>query len=177
MTVRTGERNATLFGTGALLVSMVLFATLTVSSGLVVILIALALSGLGMGVSMPATSATMSNELAENEYGVMSVAQLLAAQVGEVAGIQLVLTIQESLARRSGATQGESLLHSFSVPFWVGAGAAALAVICALFIRAMPRRREPATDWWPTSADGSAWAGRLVSCQDTLAFSNTRATP
>jgi MFS family permease len=140
MTIRTGERNATLFGTAALLFSMILFATLTVSSGLVVILIALALSGLGMGVSMPATSATMSNELAESEYGVMSAAQLLASQVGEVAGIQVVLTIQESLDRHIGANHGESVLHSFSVPFWVGAGAAALSVVCALFIRPMSRR-------------------------------------
>ena len=105
-----------------------------------VILIALALSGLGMGVSMPATSATMSNELAESEYGVMSAAQLLASQVGEVAGIQVVLTIQESLDRHIGANHGESVLHSFSVPFWVGAGAAALSVVCALFIRPMTRR-------------------------------------
>jgi MFS family permease len=140
MTVRTGERNATLFGTAALLVSMILFATLSVSSGLVVILIALALSGLGMGVSMPATSATMSNELAESEYGVMSAAQLLASQVGEVAGIQVVLTIQESLDRHIGANHDQSVLHSFSVPFWVGAGAAALSVVCALFIRPMTRR-------------------------------------
>ncbi len=140
MTVRTGERNATLFGTGALLLSMILFATLTVSSGLVIILIALALSGLGMGVSMPATSATMSNELAASEYGVMSAAQLLASQVGEVAGIQVVLTIQESLARHATPDHGGSVLHSFSVPFWVGAGAAALSVVCALFIRPMTRR-------------------------------------
>ncbi len=140
MTVRTGERNATLFGTGALLLSMILFATLTVSSGLVVVLIALALSGLGMGVSMPATSATMSNELAESEYGVMSAAQLLASQVGEVAGIQVVLTIQESLARHVTPDHGGSVLHSFSVPFWVGAGAAALSVVSALFIRPMTRR-------------------------------------
>ena len=102
MAVRTGERTATLFGTCALFLSMVLFATLASSSGLLVILLALALSGLGMGVSMPATSATMANELAESEYGVMSAAQLLATQVGEVAGIQAVLTIQESIARGSG---------------------------------------------------------------------------
>ena len=124
MTVRTGERNATLFGTGSLLVSMILFATLRPSAGLFIILVALALSGLGMGVSMPATSATMSNELAETEYGVMSAAQLLATQVGEVAGIQAVLTIQESIARRSGLSSVQhstALLHSFSVPFWVGA--------------------------------------------------------
>ncbi len=100
-----GGAHATLFGTGALFVSMVLFATLGASSGLLLVLVALALSGLGMGVSMPATSATMSNELAESEYGVMSAAQLLATQVGEVAGIQLVLTIQESIAKQLGPGQ------------------------------------------------------------------------
>ena len=147
MTVRTGERTATLFGTGSLLLSMILFATLSPTAGLAVILIALALSGLGMGVSMPATSATMSNEVAASEYGVMSAAQLLAAQVGEVAGIQAVLTIQESIARRSGLADvhhSTALLHSFSVPFWVGAGVAAAAVVCALFIRPLPRAARTA---------------------------------
>jgi MFS family permease len=142
MTVRTGERTATLFGAGSLLLSMILFATLSESAGLLIILVALALSGLGMGVSNPATSATMSNELAASEYGVMSAAQLLATQVGEVAGIQAVLTIQESIARRSGLANvhhSTALLHSFSVAFWVGAGVAALAVVCGLFIRSMPR--------------------------------------
>ncbi len=142
MTIRTGERTATLFGTISLLLSMVLFATLGASSAIVVIVVALALSGLGMGVSMPATSATMSNELDESEYGVMSAAQLLAAQVGEVAGIQIVLTIQESIAKRSGLSNvhhSPALLHSFSVPFWVGTAVAALAVVCALFIRPLPR--------------------------------------
>jgi MFS family permease len=147
MTVRTGERTATLFGAGSLLLSMILFATLTESAGLVIILVALALSGLGMGVSNPATSATMSNELAASEYGVMSAAQLLATQVGEVAGIQAVLTIQESIARRSGLANvhhSTALLHSFSVAFWVGAGMAALAVVCGLFIRSMPRATRTA---------------------------------
>ena len=142
MTVRTGERTATLFGVGALLLSMILFATLTGSSGLVVIVVALGLSGIGMGVLQPATSSTMSNELAESEYGVMSVAQLLATQVGEVAGIQTVLTIQETIARRSGLANvhhSTALLHSFRVPFWVGAGVAAAAVVCAAFIRPLPR--------------------------------------
>jgi MFS family permease len=143
MAVRTGERTATLFGTTALCISMVLFATLGPSSGLLVILVALAFSGLGMGVSMPATSATMSNELAESEYGVMSAAQLMATQVGEVAGIQVVLTIQESIAKRAGlgnVHHSTALLHSFSIPFWVGAVMAALSVVCAFFIRPMPRR-------------------------------------
>jgi hypothetical protein len=89
----------------------------------------------------------MSNEVAASEYGVMSAAQLLAAQVGEVAGIQAVLTIQESIAKRSGLSNvhhSTALLHSFSVPFWVGAGVAALAVVCALFIRPLPREARAA---------------------------------
>jgi MFS family permease len=142
MTVRTGERNATIFGTISLLLSMVLFATLGASSTVIVVVLALALSGLGMGVSMPATSATMANEVAESEYGVMSAASLLAAQVGEVAGIQIVLTIQESIAKNDGLANvhhSTALLHSFSVPFWVGTFVAALGVVCALFIRRMPR--------------------------------------
>ncbi|HEY6473054.1 MAG TPA: MFS transporter [Acidimicrobiales bacterium] len=142
MTVRTGERNATLFGTIALLVSMVLFATLGASSAVIVVVLALALSGLGMGVSMPATTSSMANEVVESEYGVMSAASLLAAQVGEVAGIQIVLTIQESIAKKDGLANvhhSTALLHSFSVPFWVGTVVAALAVVCALFIRPLRR--------------------------------------
>jgi MFS family permease len=146
MTVRTGERTATLIGTGSLFVSMLLFATLSPSAGLTIIVVALALSGLGMGVSQPATSSTMSNELEESEYGVMSAAQLLATQVGEVAGIQAVLTIQESIAKSSGlgsVHHSTALLHSFSVPFWVGTFVAGLAVVSALFIRALPRAAKP----------------------------------
>jgi MFS family permease len=147
MTVRTGERNATLFGTMSLLLSMVIFATLGASLAVIVVVVALALSGLGMGVCQPATSSTMANEIAESEYGVMSAASLLAAQVGEVAGIQLVLTIQESIAKNSGLANvhhSTALLHSFSVPFWIGTGVAALAVVCALFIRPLPRSARAA---------------------------------
>ena len=93
MTVRTGERFATVVGATAVLVSMVVFATLGPSSGLGIMVVALALSGLGMGVALPATSSTMANEVAASEYGVMSAAQLMATQVGEVAGIQVVLTL------------------------------------------------------------------------------------
>jgi MFS family permease len=147
LTVRTGERVATLAGAGALLVSMVLFATLSASSGLWIILIALALSGMGMGVSLPATSSSMSNELDASEYGVMSAAQLLGTQVGEVAGIQIVLTLQESISRHAGlgnVHHSTALLHSFGVAFWVAAVMAALAVACACFMRPMARTARPA---------------------------------
>ncbi len=108
---------------------MVLFATLDPSSGLGIILVALALSGVGMGVALPATSSTMANEVAASEYGVMSAAQLMATQVGEVAGIQVVLTLQESISRHAGLANvhhSTALLHSFQVGFWVAGAMAAL---------------------------------------------------
>ena len=61
---------------------MVVFAAVRIDSSVAEILVALCLAGLGMGVALPSTSSTMSNEVAESEYGVMSAAQLLATQVG-----------------------------------------------------------------------------------------------
>jgi MFS family permease len=153
MTMRTGERFASVAGAASLLASMAVFATLSPSAGLWLIVIALALSGLGMGVSMPATSATMSNELDPSEYGVMSAAQLLATQVGEVAGIQVVLTLQESIARHAGlgnVHHSTALLHSFQIAFWVGAVMALLAVACAAFMR--PMGRGPRSPSLPAAA-------------------------
>jgi MFS family permease len=145
MTVRTGERFATVAGAASVLVSMVLFATLGVTPGLALILLALALSGLGMGIALPATSATMASEVHASEYGVMSAAQLMATQVGEVAGIQVVLTLQESLAHRAGLENvghGPALLHSFQVAFWVGALMAGAGLVCACFTRTVRRGVE-----------------------------------
>jgi DHA2 family multidrug resistance protein-like MFS transporter len=129
-------------GASAVLGSMLVFATLGPSSGLGIMVLALALSGLGMGVALPSTSSTMANEVAASEYGVMSAAQLMATQVGEVAGIQVVLTLQESLARHAGLENvhhSTKLLHSFQVGFWVAAFMAAAGVVCATFMRPLAR--------------------------------------
>ena len=142
MAVRTGERFATVVGATAVLGSMLVFATLGPSSGLGTMVLALALSGLGMGVALPSTSSTMANEVAASEYGVMSAAQLMATQVGEVAGIQVVLTLQESLARHAGLENvhhSTKLLHSFQIGFWVAAFMAAAGVACATFMRPLAR--------------------------------------
>jgi MFS family permease len=157
LTVRIGERSATLAGATAILASLVLFATLRPSSGLWVILIALGLSGFGMGVALPATSSTMANEVTASEYGVMSAAQLMATQVGEVAGIQVVLTLQESLARHAGlgnVHHSTKLLHSFEVGFWVAALLAGAGVVCASFMRPLARGPEAGTADTASAAPG-----------------------
>ena len=60
------------------------------------------LAGLGTGVVMPSTSSVMANEALPNEFGVKPPAQMLATQVGEVAGVQILETLQQASVRRDG---------------------------------------------------------------------------
>ena len=142
--VRIGEHVSAVAGAFFLTGSLGLFALLTPSSGTWMIALALALSGLGMGVAMPSTSSVMANEVKANEYGVMSAAQMLAMQVGEVAGIQVLETVQQALVHRralNGAKPGPALLDTFHLPFLIGACVGALGLLSALFIRSIPRGR------------------------------------
>lgn len=141
--VRVGERTSAVFGTICLTGSMVVFALLAPTSPDVVIVLALVLSGVGMGVAMPSSSSIMANEVNPSEFGVMSAAQLLAMQVGEVAGIQVLLTIQQSVARSRHVTKASSdgaQLATFHLAFVIGALVAGLAVLCSIFFRSLDRR-------------------------------------
>ena len=142
LAVKIGERTSTIAGTALLTMSMLIFMMLSVGSSVIYVIVALVLSGLGMGVAMPSTSSTMANEVKAEEMGVMSAAQMLAMQVGEVAGIQVLITIQQGVAKRRGLLgthDAAALLSTFHVPFAVGAGVAAIGLVCAFFIKAMPR--------------------------------------
>ena len=143
--VRVGERFSAIAGALFLTTSMFVFALLSPSSGAWVVAIALGLSGLGMGVAMPSTSSVMANEVKPTEFGVMSAAQILAMQVGEVAGIQVLETVQQALARRRGllhAPPGPAVLVTFHLPFVIGGCVAAIGLVAALFITSIPRERR-----------------------------------
>jgi MFS family permease len=142
--IRVGERVSAVAGAAFLTTSLTLFAMLHPSSGAWEVAIALALSGLGMGVALPSSSSVMANEVKVSEFGVMSAAQLLAMQVGEVAGIQVLETVQQSIARRRGlshAHAGPALLATFHTSFVIGALVAAGGLVAATFMRAVPRSR------------------------------------
>ena len=142
--VRIGERVSAIAGAFFLTGSLGLFALLSPSSGTWMIALALALSGLGMGVAMPSSSSVMANEVKTNEFGVMSAAQMLAMQVGEVAGIQVLETVQQALVHRrglTGAKPGPALLDTFHLPFLIGTCVGAVGLVAALFIRSIPRER------------------------------------
>ena len=147
--VRIGERISAIAGATFLTASLGLFALLHPTSGAWIVAVALALSGLGMGVAMPSTSSVMANEVKTTEFGVMSAAQMLAMQVGEVAGIQVLETIQQALVHRRGLTHakpGPALLATFHLPFLIGAGVGAIGLASSLFIRSVPRSRTKSLD-------------------------------
>ena len=131
--VRVGERRSTVVGCLVLAASMAVFTQLGAHPSLVVILVALALSGAGIGIATPSTAASASNEVAPDELGVMSAAQQLVTQIGVVAGIQVMVTVQASGAGGGGQ------LASFHAAYLVGLGAALAAAVCGLFMRDTPR--------------------------------------
>jgi MFS family permease len=131
--VKVGERWSSVAGAGFVLASMLVFTRIGADPSVVVIVIALVLSGLGNGISTPSTMASASNELAPDELGVMSAAQLLITQIGIVAGIQVMVTVQAT------AHGGAGGLASFQRAYAVGAIVAAVAMVCAFFVRDTPR--------------------------------------
>lgn len=138
---RIGERTSAVAGSLALVGSMGLFATLGAGASAWVIGLALALSGFAMGVAGPSSSSVMASEVEVHEFGVMSAAQLLAMQVGEVAGIEVLETVQQGLARahRLGATRGPAWLATFHTPFLIGGAVALVGLAAALSVRSLER--------------------------------------
>jgi EmrB/QacA subfamily drug resistance transporter len=129
LAVRTGERAAAVSGVAMIVLSMLLFASLTLPGNDAVIVVALALSGMGMGVATPSMSASVANVVEISRMGAASAAMQMAGQVGQVAGIQIMETVQ--VARQ--ATEG--VVGSFSSAYLVGALAAGLGLIAAACIR------------------------------------------
>ncbi len=144
--IRIGERVSAVAGATFLAMSLVIFSLLQPSSGAWLIVIALGLSGLGMGIAMPSSSSTMANEVLPSEFGVMSAAQMVSVQVGEVAGIEVLVSIQQALARQRGLTHshpGLAILNTFHLPFQVGAAVAIVGIVSACFFRPFDRSTTP----------------------------------
>jgi MFS family permease len=137
--VKVGERWSIVAGAGALFVSMLVFTQVGANPSVVLIILALALSGLGNGVSTPSTAASAANEVAADELGVMSAAQLLITQIGIVAGIQVMVTVQAS------SHGGAGTLSSFHTAYLVGALVALAALVCGFFVKNTPRPKRAAT--------------------------------
>lgn len=122
---RTGERRAALTGTVLLVASMVLFVFAAAADAVGPVFAGLVLSGLAMGTSSPSLVTVVANAVDVHDLGVANAAQQMVAQIGVVAGIQVLSTVQ-----------GDShLAGPFVAAYSVGAVAAVVAVIGAWFVR------------------------------------------
>ena len=139
VTVRIGERTSALVGTSAVAGSMVVVALSSPSTGLGLVEMALVLSGIGLGVGQPPLAASAANEFRPEDLGAASAAQQLMSQLGAVAGIQVMQTVQAAAAR--GRHGHGALLSSFHDAFLVGGGVALVGVAAAAMTRSAVRVR------------------------------------
>jgi MFS family permease len=129
LVIKFGERTIGMFGSVVLVASMMSLAMVTADSGLWLIEGALVLSGIGMGACAPAMIASIANSVDKRDLGVASAASQTVSQIGVVAGMQILLTVQSVSAVSGSGTS------SYATAYYVGAGAAVIALAAAFFVR------------------------------------------
>ncbi len=124
LAARVGERRAGLTGTALLVASMGIFAVASATDAIGLVFAGLALSGLAMGASMPSLVTVVANTVEPRDLGVANAAQQMVGQIGTVAGIQVLSTIQ------GGSTDA----FPFTAAYVVGGAVAVTGVVAAGFI-------------------------------------------
>jgi MFS family permease len=131
--VRVGERTSAVVGAAFITVSMLALSTIEPGSTDLVIIGALALSGIGIGASAPSLAASIANSVAEEDLGVAGAFQQMMTQLGVVIGIQVMQTVSVVRAPAAGS------VGAYSEAYLVGGAVAALGIVTSLFVRSSPR--------------------------------------
>ena len=97
------------------------------------------LSGVGLGCSSPALTASMANAVEERDLGVAGAFQQMMTQLGVVLGIQLMQTV--TVVRQDAVGEVEA----YGEAYLLAAVVAAVGVVCALFVQST-RRAEGAPE-------------------------------
>jgi predicted MFS family arabinose efflux permease len=127
--VRVGERRASVLGCTLVVVSMGLFAVAASSETLALVFAALVLSGLGLGTSQPSLISSAANAVEAETLGVANAAQVMVTQIGVVAGIQVLSTIQD----------GATTTGPFTIAYVAGGIVALFGIVGAAFVRSAER--------------------------------------
>jgi EmrB/QacA subfamily drug resistance transporter len=133
-TIWIGERVAAVTGAVCITLSMIFLAHLVPGDSNLMIIFALALSGLGMGAASPAMAASVANSVREKDLAVAGATQQMVTMVGTVVGIQ---TLQAVSVAQAGSAGGVGAFHD---AYLVGAVAAAVGIVCASFVRRTAHR-------------------------------------
>lgn len=133
LTVRIGERVASLAGAVTVVAGMIWMATLGIGSTDLMIIGSLAVAGIGMGLSMPALSSSITTAVDERDLGIAGAAQQMMVQVGVVFGIQVMQTVQVGRVGPAGVA------GSYHQAYLAGAALGLVGVVASAFIRRIAR--------------------------------------
>ena len=131
VTVRVGERAAGVAGAVAVFVSMLCWLFVEPGASAWFLVLTLALSGVGLGISSPAMTAVTASAVDDADLGVVGAMQQLTMQLGSVVGTVVLTAVSE------GATSGD--LGPFHHAFAIAAVTAGLGVLAAFRVRSVPR--------------------------------------
>jgi MFS family permease len=145
VTIRVGERVAGVVGAVGVVGSMVCWALVGADTAIWFVVVALALSGAGLGISSPAMTALTANAVDEHQLGVVGAMQQLMTQLGAVVGTVVLTTVS--------IDGGEGVLEPYQRAFWVAAAVAVVGAVAASRVRSTPRpTRGPARGQLPGGA-------------------------
>jgi hypothetical protein len=108
----------------------VVFALVADDPATAAVVLALALSGAGIGAAQPRLTACVANAVPVADLGIAGATQLLVAQVGTTLGMNVMEAV-EVVSSSSSATTGSS----FSTAYVVGAAVSACGVGLSLRLR------------------------------------------
>ena len=132
VTIRVGERVTGVFGGLCVAVSMLVFAGVATGSSVWVAVLALGLSGAGIGVSSPALTALVANAVDTADLGSAGAMQQLCSQMGAVLGSVVMTAVQ-------AARETHGLTSSYRAAFLVACVVAIGAGVAATFVKSTPR--------------------------------------
>lgn len=134
VTIRVGERTAGVTGGVLVVASMFCWTIVGRDTALWFVVVALALSGIGLGIASPALTSLTANAVDENDLGVAGAMQQLMTQLGAVTGSVVLTTISVSGSATS--------FDPYHQAFWVATVVAAVGVVAAAFVESTPRDRR-----------------------------------
>ena len=135
--VRLGERVLGIGGALMVVASTVGLAFIDVGTSDLYIFAVLGVAGFGLGIIMPAMTTAVTNAVDPVDIGVAGGAQQMMLQLGTVAGIQVLQSVQVA---REGVV---GLAESFTQSFVIGAVVAGIGAVAALGIRRTEVLRDP----------------------------------
>ena len=132
ITLRIGERRSGVVGASATIVSMFVLSAVGVGSSDLLIILGLALTGIGLGVAGPALTGLIASAVNPDDIGTAAAFQQLMMQMGAVTGTTVMTMVHES-------TLSRGVVESYGYALWVGALAAFVGLLAAMKVQPLRR--------------------------------------